>query len=172
MPQTSRSAAKVSLAADLPYSRIMNRDQPYDGRLEGDEHLLPARVYYEDTDFTGVVYHANYLRFFERGRSEFLRVMGPVEGRGEDPGAFAVVHISIDFKAPARIHDALLIRTAFSGMKGPRLIFSQRAERGGVLLCQAEVVAVAIHPDGRPRRPSPAELAHWEKHRKAQATGA
>ena len=143
-----------------------------DGSIRDGRHHMQVRVYYEDTDFTGVVYHANYLRFFERGRSEFLRVMGPVEGRGEDPGAFAVVHISIDFKAPARIHDALLIRTAFSGMKGPRLIFSQRAERGGVLLCQAEVVAVAIHPDGRPRRPSPAELAHWEKHRKAQATGA
>ena len=149
----------------------MSLDQPYPGRLEAGEHLLPARVYYEDTDFTGVVYHANYLSFFERGRSEFLRVMGPAAGRGADPGAFAVTHISIDFKAPARIHDALLVRTAFAGMKGPRLIFSQRAERGGVLLCQAEVVAVAIYPDGRARRPSLAELAHWERHKKPAAPG-
>jgi acyl-CoA thioester hydrolase len=147
----------------------MSRDDPYPGRLDGGEHLLPARVYYEDTDFTGVVYHANYLRFFERGRSEFLRVMGPAEGMGEDPGAFAVIHIAIDFKAPARIHDALLIRTAFAGMKGPRLIFTQRAERDGLLLCQAEVVAVAIYPDGRARRPSARELAHWERHRKPAA---
>lgn len=144
----------------------MSLDIPDSGRLEAGEHLLAARVYYEDTDFTGVVYHANYLRFFERGRSEFLRVMGPVDGRGEDPGAFAVVRIAIDFKAPARIHDALVIRTAFAGMKGPRLIFRQRAERDGVLLCEAEVVAVAIHPDGRARRPSAAELSHWERHRK------
>ena len=132
---------------------------------------MPARVYYEDTDFTGVVYHANYLRFFERGRSEFLRVMGPAEGRSEDPGAFAVIHVSIDFRAPARIHDSLLIYTAFAGMKGPRLIFRQRAERAGVLLCQAEVIAVAIYPDGRARRPSPAELAHWERHKKPAAPG-
>ena len=149
----------------------MSLDQPYPGRLEAGEHLLPARVYYEDTDFTGVVYHANYLRFFERGRSEFLRVMGPAPGRGEDPGAFAVIHIGVDFKAPARIHDALVIRTGFAGMKGPRLIFNQRVERDGVLLCQAEVVAVAIYPDGRARRPSPAELSHWEKHKKRAAPG-
>ncbi|MBI1359190.1 MAG: YbgC/FadM family acyl-CoA thioesterase [Alphaproteobacteria bacterium] len=148
----------------------MTLDHPPVGRLEGPEHLLPARVYYEDTDFTGVVYHANYLRYFERGRSEFLRVMGPVEGMGEDPGAFAVVHISIDFKAPARIHDALLIRTVFAGMRGPRLIFRQRAERDGVLLCEAEVIAVPIQADGRVRRPSAAELAHWDRHKKPAAT--
>ena len=138
--------------------------QPDTGRLEAGQHLLPARVYYEDTDFTGVVYHANYLRFFERGRSEYLRVMGTPPGQ-PDWGAFAVIRAEVDFRAPARIHDALLVRTAFTGMKGPRLNFEQTVERGGVVLCAAKIVAVAIHADGRARRPSAAELSHWERHR-------
>jgi acyl-CoA thioester hydrolase len=139
--------------------------RPDIGRISGGEHVLAARVYYEDTDFTGVVYHANYLRFFERGRSEYLRVMGPPEGGGDDPGAFAVVRIEIDFRAPARIHDELVIHTAFRGMKGPRMFFGQSVRRNGAVLCAAEVTAVAIHPDGRARRPTAAELSLWERHR-------
>lgn len=146
----------------------MESDLPASGRLADGEHLLGLRVYYEDTDFTGVVYHANYLRFFERGRSEYLRVMGLPEDR-EDFGAFAIVRAEIDFRAPARIHDALLMRTAFVGMKGPRLIFEQQIERDGQLLCQAKIIAVAIHMDGRVRRPSAAELSHWERHRRPES---
>lgn len=138
-------------------------DAPYIGRIVDGEHLLPVRVYYEDTDFTGVVYHAGYLRFFERGRSEMLRVMGVPQGQ-PDHGIFAVTRITIDYRAPARIHDALLVKTSFAGMKGPRLNFRQKVEREGVLLTEAEVVAVAIHPDGRARKPSAAELAHWAAH--------
>lgn len=143
----------------------METDLPASGRIVDGQHLLGLRVYYEDTDFTGVVYHANYLRFFERGRSEYLRVMGLPAGR-EDFGAFAIVRAEIDFRAPARIHDALLMRTAFVGMKGPRLIFEQTIERDGLQLCAARLVAVAIHPDGRVRRPSAAELSHWERYRR------
>ncbi len=135
-------------------------DMPSIGRIVDREHLLPVRVYYEDTDFTGVVYHAGYLRFFERGRSEMLRVMGVPPGQ-EDHGIFAVTRITIDYRAPARIHDALLVRTAFAGLKGPRLFFRQRVERDGKVLTEAEVVAVAIHPDGRARKPSAMESAHW-----------
>ena len=144
----------------------MNDDLPSIGRIADKEHLLPVRVYYEDTDFTGVVYHATYLRDFERGRSEFLRVMGLPEDR-QDFGTFAVTRIEVDYRAPARIHDALTVRTVFRGMKGPRLLFGQRVERSGVLISEAEVTAVAIHPDGRVRRPSAAELAHWESYRKS-----
>ena len=104
-------------------------DLPSIGRIVDREHLLPVRVYYEDTDFTGVVYHATYLRFFERGRSEMLRVMG-VPPDQPDHGIFAVTRIVIDYRAPARIHDALLVRTAFEGMKGPRLNFRQRGRAG------------------------------------------
>ena len=80
----------------------MSRDTaPSAGWLEGREHVLPVRIYYEDTDFTGVVYHANYLRYFERGRSDFLRVAGV--GHADlldrpDPAAFTVVKITVDFK--------------------------------------------------------------------------
>lgn len=152
----------VEPVARLFYAGWMS-DLPSIGRIVDGDHLLPVRVYYEDTDFTGVVYHATYLRFFERGRSEMLRVMGVPPGQ-PDHGIFAVTHISIDYRAPARIHDALLVRTSFAGMKGPRLNFRQRVEREGKLLTEAEVVAVAIHADGRARRPSAAELAHWAAH--------
>jgi len=140
-------------------------DTPSIGRIVNREHLLPVRVYYEDTDFTGVVYHATYLRYCERGRSEMLRVMGVPPGQ-QDHGIFAVTRIEMDYRAPARIHDALLVRTRFAGMKGPRLIFHQRIEREGQLLVEAQVVAVAIHPDGRPRKPSSTESAHWAAHAK------
>ncbi len=143
-------------------------DLPSSGRYADGEHLLGVRVYYEDTDFTGVVYHANYLRFFERGRAAFLRVMGVPEGR-VGFGAFAIVRAEIDFRAPARIHDALLLRTWFEGMKGPRMFFGQRIERDGQILCGARIIAVAIHDDGRVRRPSAAELSLWEQYRKVDA---
>lgn len=138
----------------------MNDDLPSIGRIVDGQHRLPVRVYYEDTDFTGVVYHATYLRFFERGRSEMLRVMGTPPDR-EDHGAFAVTRIVVDYKAAARIHDALVVHTAFTGMRGPRLNFRQFVARDGVVLTEAEVVAVAIHPDGRARKPSATELVHW-----------
>ena len=142
----------------------MSDDLPSIGRIQDREHLFPVRVYYEDTDFTGVVYHATYLRYFERGRSEFLRAMGLPSDR-EDHGAFAVTRIAVDYRAPGRIHDALLVRTRFTGMRGPRLNFEQKIERDGIVLAEAEVVAVAIHPDGRVRRPSAAELSHWDAYK-------
>lgn len=148
----------------------MTDDTPSIGRLVGLEHRLPVRVYYEDTDFTGVVYHATYLRYFERGRSEMLRVMGTPPDR-DDHGAFAVTRIVIDYRAAARIHDALVVHTTFTGMKGPRLNFRQRITRDGTLLAEGEIVAVAIHPDGRARKPSPAELTHWEAFRLASQDG-
>jgi acyl-CoA thioester hydrolase len=148
----------------------MSDDLPSSGRLEDREHLLPIRVYYEDTDFTGVVYHATYLRYFERGRSEFLRVMGLPADR-EDHGIFAVTRIAVDYRAAARIHDALIVRTSFLGVKGPRLIFAQQVVRSAAVLAEAEVIAVPIHPDGRVRRPSAAELSHWEGYRKSPPNG-
>jgi acyl-CoA thioester hydrolase len=153
------SWGRVECAVGLHYRGMMT-DLPSIGRIVDREHLLPVRVYYEDTDFTGVVYHATYLRYCERGRSEMLRVMGVPPGQ-PDHGIFAVTRIVMDYRAPARIHDALLVRTAFAGMKGPRLIFRQIIERDGAVLVEAEVVAVAIHPDGRARKPSAAELTHW-----------
>jgi len=132
-------------------------DQPTAGRFDGQEHLLPVRVYYEDTDFTGLVYHANYVRYFERGRSDFLRLagVGHAELLGQDePLAFVVAELNLKYAKPARIDDALVVRTRYEAIKGPRLIIRQTVERDGEVLCRADVVAVCIHLDGRPRRPS------------------
>jgi acyl-CoA thioester hydrolase len=128
------------------------------GWLEGREHVLPVRIYYEDTDFTGVVYHANYLRYFERGRSDFLRLAGvshQVLLERDDPAAFALTKIAVEFKRAARIDDALTVRTTYDAVKGPRLMIGQRIFRGGDLIATADVEAACIGLDGRPRRPPP-----------------
>jgi acyl-CoA thioester hydrolase len=128
------------------------------GAFEGLEHVLPVRVYYEDTDFTGVVYHASYLRFFERGRTEFLRAAG-VEHSAllslPEPCAFAVTRIDVQFHKAARVDDALDIRTQYRRGKGVRIMARQRAWRGEELIAEAEVEVVCIRLDGRPRRPPP-----------------
>lgn len=131
-------------------------DTPTAGRFEGREHRLPIRVYYEDTDFTGLVYHANYVRYFERGRSDALRLMGIGHADlldGDTPMAFVVTKMELTFLKPARIDDELLVRTRYNAVKGPRLLISQDITRGDNALCRAEVEVVCIHMDGRPRRP-------------------
>ena len=131
-------------------------DQPSAGRFDGRDHLLPVRVYYEDTDFTGVVYHANYVRYFERGRSDFLRVAGVHHAElldRDDPAAFAIVRMELDFKRAARIDDALAVRTTYESARGPRLFISQRITRGEELICTAQVEAACIDLAGRPRKP-------------------
>lgn len=130
-------------------------EQPLAGRLVDDEHHLLVRVYYEDTDFSGVVYYANYMKFFERGRSDFLRLIGIHHrelAQMDPPLAFAVAHIDVTYKAPARIDDILLVRSRSTGMKGAQFFLHQRIEREGVLLCEARFDAVCIGFDGRPRR--------------------
>ncbi len=133
-------------------------EAPSAGRLEGREHLLPVRIYYEDTDFTGVVYHANYLRYFERGRSDFFRLAGISHSdflELPEPTAFSIVRMEIDFRRAARIDDALLVRTTYDSIQGARLFVSQRITRGDELIAQAQVQAVCIDLKGRARRPPP-----------------
>jgi acyl-CoA thioester hydrolase len=134
--------------------------EPSTGRLDGREHVLPVRVYYEDTDFTGVVYHGAYVRFFERGRSEMLRAMGMNHAdllALESPSAFTVVRLAIEFKRAARIDDALTVRTVYERVKGPRLFVAQRIMRGDELIADAQVEVACIDLNGRARRP-PASL--------------
>jgi acyl-CoA thioester hydrolase len=129
---------------------------PAAGWFEGREHLLPVRVYYEDTDFTGVVYHANYARYLERGRSDFLRLAGIRHAdllAGDAPTAFVVTRLAIDFRAAARIDDALVVVTTYDSVRGPRLFISQRIVRAETVICEAEVQAACISLDGRPCRP-------------------
>lgn len=130
--------------------------EPTAGYLDGREHLLPVRVYYEDTDLTGVVYHANYVRYFERGRSDFLRLAGVSHAsllELDDPAAFAVTRISIEFRSAARIDDALEVRTLFESTRGVRLNIAQRILRDDALVATAAVEVVCIDGKGRARRP-------------------
>jgi len=134
----------------------MNRDEPSAGRFEGRTHILPVRIYYEDTDFTGLVYHANYLRYFERGRSDFLRLAGIRHLElleSAEPLGFAVNRITLEFQKPARIDDALAAKTTFETMKGPRIFIAQTLERAGEILVKAEVQVFCISLTGRPRKP-------------------
>lgn len=129
---------------------------PTSGVTEGREHVLPVRVYYEDTDLTGVVYHANYLRYFERGRSDFLRLAGVSHAsllELDSPAAFAVTRMTIEFRAAARIDDALEVRTLFDSTRGVRLNFAQRILRNQALIASAAVEVVCIDAQGRARRP-------------------
>jgi acyl-CoA thioester hydrolase len=133
--------------------------EPTAGWFEADEHVLPVRVYFEDTDFSGVVYHGAYVRFFERGRSDCLRLMGvhhaALAGAAE-PLAFTVIRMEVDFRRAARIDDALQVRTAFDGLKGVRFSVRQRILRGDELVAEALVQAACIDiRTGRPRRLPP-----------------
>ena len=134
----------------------MDHDAPSAGRFEGRRHLLPVRIYYEDTDFSGLVYHASYLRFFERGRSDFLRLAGIHHNEllaGAEPLAFAVNKITVEFLKPARIDDALLVNTTFESMRGPRIFVAQKLMRSGETLVTAAVDVCCISLTGRPRKP-------------------
>lgn len=128
---------------------------PSAGVIRGTAHYLPVRVYYEDTDFTGVVYHAGYLRFFERGRTDFLRLAGvhhqELWARPE-PLAFTVRTLTIDYLVPARVDDALLVETTFRMMKGAVVEINQMLTRRDETLAQAAVKAVIVNAQGRPRR--------------------
>ena len=126
---------------------------------------INVRVYYEDTDMSGVVYHANYLRFFERGRSDSLRLSGYDHAallKREEPLVLTLRRITTDFIVPARIDDLLDVYTAITGAKGARFFFSQEIRREEELLCTAEVEAACMSLEGRPRR-LPKELMDFFK---------
>ena len=122
------------------------------------QHWKFIRVYYEDTDFTGLVYHANYLKFFERGRSDHLRDAGVSHQdllNRPDPAAFTIVRAEIDYRNAARVEDELWVRSRYLGLKGARIVFQQTVLRDDVVIAEANIVAVTIHADGRARRPIP-----------------
>jgi acyl-CoA thioester hydrolase len=140
--------------------------EPTAGEFRDGAHWLPIRVYYEDTDFTGVVYHANFLRYMERGRSDFIRLAGVDHGfmAAQGGAAFAVARIELDYKKPARIDDALVVRSQFFAVKGVRMHALQQVLRGGELLAEARITAVCVGPDSRPKKPPPAmieRLSPW-----------
>lgn len=122
------------------------------------QHWISVRIYYEDTDFTGMVYHANYLKFFERGRSDHLRDAGVSHQsllNRPDPAAFTIIRAEVDYKNAAKVDDVLWIRTRYLGTKGARIFFEQTALRETHVIAEAKITAVAIHADGRARKPLP-----------------
>jgi acyl-CoA thioester hydrolase len=140
-------------------------DHPTSGRIKDGAHLFPLRIYYEDTDLSGVVYHANYLKFFERGRTEFLRVAGI--GHADlltrpEPIAFAATKLNVEYRAAARIDDALIVLTRFLSVRGVRMGLDQKLLRpeakGLVLVCRASVEIVCIDPKGGGPKRLPKEI--------------
>ena len=115
--------------------------------MTGRVHRLAVRVYYEDTDFSGVVYHANYLRFFERGRTEMLRDLGVDQAAlfaAEPPLGFAVARMEIDFRRPARMDDLLEVETRVAEVGGASLWMHQRLTRDGEVVVEATVRVAAV----------------------------
>lgn len=133
------------------------------GRVEGGAHILPVRVYYEDTDAGGVVYHANYLRYCERGRTDFLRVLGIHQSTFDQVG-FVVRRMECDFRKPARLDDLLEVETRFVELAGARLELAQCVRRDTDVLFSTRVTVALIDGRGRPRR-LPADLAALIKSR-------
>jgi acyl-CoA thioester hydrolase len=124
------------------------------GRIDNGTHTLPVRVYYEDTDFSGVVYHANYLRFLERGRTELLRATGVDQSMlhaGDEGLIFAVRKMTIDYLKPARMDDVLQVETRTLEIRGASLFIKQRILRGADIIVTADVQVAAI-AGGRPVR--------------------
>jgi acyl-CoA thioester hydrolase len=123
-------------------------------------HRFEVRVYYEDTDFSGNVYHSAYLHFLERGRTEFLRSIGVHHSELIREGiAFAVRSMSIDFDAAAHIDDVLTVETRVERITPARLALDQRIVRAGEVITRAKVLVVIINAAGRPARMPKAILA-------------
>lgn len=117
------------------------------------DHVISVRIYYEDTDFSGNVYHAAYLKFFERGRTEFLRDLGIHHHELAEQGlAFAVRTMALEFVAAARIDDLLMVRTTVVESSGVRLVLDQTISRNDKLIASAQVTVVAIKMSGGPAR--------------------
>ena len=125
------------------------------GHFDGKVHVLPIRVYYEDTDLSGVVYHTNYLRFMERARTEFFRLAGVTKMAdldGEEPTAWAIREVRASYLRPARVDDALTVRTTLVAISGARIEAVQKIYAGDNLLMDGWIQACIITLKGQPRR--------------------
>jgi acyl-CoA thioester hydrolase len=127
---------------------------PTTGRIEGGQHILPLRIYYEDTDAQGIVYYANWLRFLERGRTELLRMIGLEHSALRDASGinWVVRRCTIDYLKPARLDEIIDIVTACGEMRGASLDMIQEARRGAQVLVRAELLVACLGESGRPAR--------------------
>lgn len=127
---------------------------PYAGAFAGPEHRFALRVYFEDTDLSGIVYYANYLRFMERARSDMLRCAG-IDQRGTmaaGGGYYAVHDLAITYRRPAHLDDALLVRSRIVAVRAAACEIAQNIWRGDELLTEGRVTAAFLGMDGRPKR--------------------
>lgn len=125
------------------------------GHFAGKTHILPLRVYYEDTDLSGMVYHANYLRFMERARTEFFRLAGVTKMadlESTEPSAWAIREARIQYHRPARVDDALTVKTELIAISGARIAVDQKIFAGDNLLVEGRIEACIVTLRGRPRR--------------------
>ncbi len=127
---------------------------PPSGRFDGPLHLFPVRIYFEDTDLSGVVYHANYLRYMERARSDMLRLAGIDQRRAQEAGegAWAVTDLAIRYRAPARLDDALIVESQMRAVRGASVEIAQIIRRDDMILTEGAITAAFVSPDGRARR--------------------
>ena len=142
----------------MPAALLQNASLlPQEGVLDGPVHRMALRVYYEDTDLSGVVYHANYLRWFERARSDLLRLLGIDQRAAIDAGegSYAVAEMMIAYRAPARLGDAVLLESTAIEARAASCRMRQRAFCGETLLAEAGVRIGFVGPDLRPRRQPP-----------------
>jgi acyl-CoA thioester hydrolase len=130
---------------------------PTSGRILDGVHILPLRIYYEDTDAAGIVYYANWLRFLERGRTELLRLLGQEHSalREESGVHWVVRRCAIDYLKPARLDETIEIVTSCGALRGASLDMLQHARRGEDILVRAELVVACMAPTGRPGRLPP-----------------
>jgi len=125
------------------------------GQFVGKVHVLPIRIYYEDTDLSGIVYHANYLRFMERGRTEFFRAAGIhklAELDGPEPFAWTLRKAALDYMRPARLNDLIEVHTSATSLSGVRMTASQDIYCNGRQLTHGTVEACIISLSGKPKR--------------------
>ena len=129
-------------------------DTPYRGGFIGDEHHFALTVYFEDTDAYGIVYYANYLKFMERARSDFIRAVGVDQATElrESGSAYAVVEVGIKYRRPARLGDDLQVVSTVEQVRASSVDIHQRVMRGPELLTDARVTAAFLDRQGRPRR--------------------
>ena len=117
-------------------------------------HLFPIRVYYEDTDMAGIVYYANYLKYIERARSDWVRSLGIDQNamREEQGVVFVVRRVEADYLTPARFDDTLMVQTHVTAVTGVRLIMAQEVLRGETALFRATVTVACLNHTGQPVR--------------------
>jgi acyl-CoA thioester hydrolase len=129
-------------------------DRPYAGRFENGEHRFAVRVYYEDTDAGGVVYHANYLRFFERARTDMLALFGADLARAlsSGEGGYVVTEAQLKFLAPAKLGDALIVASTIVQLRSASCVVQQRVMRDGQGIAEGRITVAFVGADGRPRR--------------------